>query len=67
MAETKSIEIRKEFDAARERYFEVYKQVLDLDLPGTIDIASVKCNGGAVCGGGEWLVASDVLLRALRA
>jgi hypothetical protein len=66
MADSKELELRKELETARSAYFDVYRKVVDLNLPGTIDLAAVKCNGGAVCGGGEWLVASDILLRALR-
>ena len=66
MSESRETELRKELETTRAAYFDAFKRVVDLNLPGVIDLAAVKCNGGAVCGGGEWLVASDILLRALR-
>lgn len=46
----------KEFEKARERYYELLAKLIELGVPGVIDLgkAAAKCDVGEVCHGGTF-------------
>jgi hypothetical protein len=47
-------EIVKEFEAARDRYYELVARVVALKIPGLLDEVAAKCDVGEVCHGGSF-------------
>jgi hypothetical protein len=47
-------DIVKEFEAARQRYYDLVARVAALKIPGLLDEVAAKCSVGEVCHGGEF-------------
>jgi hypothetical protein len=48
-------EVLTDFNEIRDKYAEIFAELVELRVPGVIDPLAAKCSVGEVCHGGEFL------------